>query len=152
MGWIFWWWEGESQGKGSAVSKSRKGPEAVGEAAGGRGCSSSPSVPPPRGGPSLDLISRLITKSLTLSEKRGQVFREGSVQSQAGLGASRASSENHVLLWALHPFCCFPTADLGQPPASHPPGSAGRARRGWAMGVPGGPRRFLYIVGWDCSK
>lgn len=61
---------GESRGSVFAVSRSRKGSEAGGEAAGGKGCSSSSAEPRPLC-PSLDLtrtlISEQIMKSLSYS-------------------------------------------------------------------------------------
>lgn len=46
-----------------------------------------------------------------------------------------------LLTWGNHqpPTLLVPLAGLG-------------GDGGWEMGVPRGPRRFLYIVGWDFSK
>lgn len=144
MGWIFWGQAEERQGRVSAVQGAGRSLRQVERLV--HGGAAPPPASPRACAPSLDLtqtpISKQIMKSLSHpSWLWGEAGSSERVQSwtRRDWGATFWSSIANTPRTPPHPHPhCFPKAHLGLPPASHPPGSAGRARRGWGMGVPGG--------------
>lgn len=143
----------------AAASRSRRGPAAVREAAGGRGHSSA--AVPHSLRPSLDLtltrtiISKLIMKSLSHSlwlRREARASERGQFRAKQDWGAARPVVRILYYYRPCTPFAASLLLTWGghQPPTLLVPLAGPGEDGGWES--LGGPRRFLYIVGWDCSR
>lgn len=108
--------------------------------------------------PSLDLTRTLISEQMMKSlflpfvvEERDQVSREGQFRARQDRGVAGPVLRIVYCSQGSYRLCCSPTAPRA---ATSLPLSWFRwpGQERLEMGVPGGPRRFLYIVRWDCSK